>query len=127
MRIPYEMNRKNFALTYVLSIPTLMAVGWLSGKVVSSDYMQYVALAVAAIYFVILVGCVLLRLTNIGKSKWWALGFFVPLLNLYVFPMVWAYPPNVKEKGLDRKAYAIFALIFFLVLIATTIKTILPQ
>ena len=127
MRLPYEMNRKNFALTYVLSIPVLMAIGWLGSKVMPSGYMQYSALGAGAIYFIVLVGCVLLRLTNIGKSKWWALGFFVPLLNLYVFPMVWAYPPNAKEKGLDKKAYVIFVLVLLLVLVGTTIKTILPQ
>ena len=127
MRHPYEMNRKNFALTYVLSIPVFMATGWLGSKVMPPGYMHYSALGVGAIYFIVLVGCVLLRLTNIGKSKWWALGFFVPLLNLYVFPMVWAYPPNAKEKGLDKKAYVIFVLIFVLVLVGTTIQTILPQ
>ena len=127
MRLPFQMNRKNFALTYVLSIPILTAVGWLGSIVVPSGYMQYVALSVGAIYFIILVGCVALRLTNIGKSKWWTVGFFIPLLNLYVFPMVCAYPPNVKEKGLDKRAYAIFVMVFLVVFVVTTIKTILPQ
>lgn len=121
------MNRKNFALTYLLSIPTLMVVGWLGSRVLPAEYMHYLALSLGTINFTVLIACVLLRLTNIGKSKWWALGFFVPLLNLYVFPMVWAYPSSVKDKGLDKKAYAIFVLVFLLVLIGTTINTILPQ
>jgi uncharacterized membrane protein YhaH (DUF805 family) len=56
---------------------------------------------------------ILRRLENIGKSKLWFLGLFLPFINLYALPMIFSCPPNVKENGMDKEGY----FIFFLVLI----------
>ena len=127
MKLPFEMNRKNYALTYFIGVPVLLLIVWPFTLILDSDQMIYATLGLGGIYLLVSIGFLLLRLDNIGKSKWWALGFLIPVLNLYVVPMVWSYPPNVKERKMDKKGYAIFALVFVLVIISTTIEILIPE
>lgn len=109
MKFPkYEMNRKNFALTFLGGlIITALCVTVLTSE---ASYLF------GFIFFVIIVHSSLLRLENIGKSKLWFFGVVVPLLNLYIILMLWSYPPNVKENGMDKKAYFISILVLLWVI-----------
>jgi uncharacterized membrane protein YhaH (DUF805 family) len=110
--IKYEMNRKNFALTYLGAIPIMMALTW-PLYFFNSEIALVGLFSIFAISLAIMWISIFRRLGNIGKSKLWFLGIFVPFLNLYTLPMLFSYPPNVKEIGMDKKGY----LIFFIVLI----------
>ena len=127
MKLPFEMNRKNYALTYFVGVPAILFITWPFTLILDSDQLTYALLGLGGVYLLVSIWLLLLRLENIGKSKWWALGFLVPILNLYVVPMVWSYPPNIKEQKMDKKGYAIFAVVFMLVIISTTIKILIPE
>jgi len=108
------MNRKNFALTYLLPFPLLMIFLW-PLNYVSNPTITIIGVIIAvAIALIIMVISILRRLDNIGKSKLWLLGVFVPLLNFYTLPMLFSYPCNVKENGMDKKGYLIFFLVLFI-------------
>ena len=52
-----------------------------------------------------------LRLRNIGRSGWWVLGTLVPLINLYVGLILFAYPEGHVDHGkLDTPAKIIIAV-----------------
>jgi len=117
MKIPqYEMNRKNFALTYLGAIPVTMILVWPLEYLSNPDIVIAGVVIASAIALAVMLISILRRLDNIGKSKLWFFGLFVPLLNLYAFPMIWSYPPNVKDKGMDKKGYLIFVLLLLTVI-----------
>lgn len=126
MKIPtYEMNRKNFALTYLGAIPALMILVW-PLQYVSSPEVGIVGGTIAVgIGFAIMLISILRRLDNIGKSKLWFLGLFVPLLNLYILPMIWSYPPNIKENGMDKKGYFIFILVLLIAIALMLLRIVI--
>lgn len=120
----YEMNRKNFALTFFSAWPIATAIIWPTSLIDNHELLVAAMILSGVITLGIMATSILLRLSNIGKSKLWFIGLFVPLLNLYIFPMVWSYPPNVKENGMDKKAYFIFILILLIVSANVLLQTI---
>lgn len=125
--LKYNMNRKNFALTYLAAIA---ATGFFPLPLLYfSDFNIYWAGAV--ITGVIAVSIMLIsnlqRLENIGKSKLWFLGLILPPINLYVAPMLWAYPPNVKKNGIDKKGFFIFILVLLFLLAVTALQLVLAM
>lgn len=119
----YEMNRKNFALI-VLGFPSaIIILAWLSEYILPAQESRtagfenaaiVISFVITSIFLCIMAISILRRLENIGKSKLWFFGFGVPLLNLYVLAMLWSYPPNVKETGIDKKGYLIFVLVLLI-------------
>ncbi len=82
------------------------------------EIMQYVGLAaglvpmIAAIYFS------LMRLVNLGMSRWWFLGNFVPLLNFWVGYRCFACPAGYAfHKKLDGPGIALAILYWLLMLV----------
>lgn len=60
-----------------------------------------------------------LRLQNLGYSGWWALGMFVPLLNILVGLRCLACPEGYADhKTLDTAAKVIIGIFFGLLLLA---------
>lgn len=118
------MNRKNYALTNALAFPVCILLIF-AGNFVFSDERLLIFYFVGAT--LLLLTCLissLERLNNIGKSKLWAIGIYLPLINFYVVPMLWSYPPKAKENGLDKKAYVIFILVFLLAVLGTAIRSL---
>ena len=123
--LKYNMNRKNFALTYLSAIAA-MGVFPLP-LLYFSDFNIYTAGAgiTGVIALSIMLISNLRRLENIGKSKLWFLGLILPPINLYAFPMLWAYPPNVKKNGIDKKGVFIFILALLFLLAVTALQLVL--
>ncbi len=110
------MNRKNFALTYIVGISAMviLAMPFMYGS--KPEFIMTGVFVSAAIGLSIMCISITRRLDNIGKSKLWIVGLFVPLLNLYAAPMIWSYPPDVKENGMDKKGYMLFILVLIVVI-----------
>lgn len=117
------MNRKNFALTYLGAIPVLTILVYPLEFFLGLETAMIGMILLAVVALAIMWVSVLRRLENIGKSKLWFLGIFIPLLNMYAVPMIWSYPSNIKEHGMDKKGYAIFILML-LVVVATMVLQI---
>ncbi len=46
------------------------------------------------------------RLHDVGRSGWWQLAVIVPLLNLYLFYMIWIKPGTIGENKFGAPAAA---------------------
>lgn len=108
------MNRKNYALTNILALPASILIIAAGYVLFDGDKDLTATVIGAGLFILIYIVSSLERLTNIGKSKLWVIGIYVPILNFYVVPMLWSYPPKAKENGLDKKAYVIFILVLLL-------------
>ncbi|HIL04388.1 MAG: hypothetical protein ABGX60_02565 [Candidatus Thioglobus sp.] len=126
MKFPkYEMNRKNFALTYLGAFPVMSVISWPLIWIPNPEITMVAMIIVACITLAIIWISILRRLENIGKSKLWFLGALIPVLNLYTLPMIWSYPPNIKENGMDKKGYFIFVLVFLIATILTLFQFVI--
>ena len=122
---PYIMNRKNYALTNILAIPVSLLIISAGDSLFGHEKGFTVAIVGGGIFIVTYITSSIERLANIGKSKLWAIGIYVPILNFYVVPMLWSYPPKAKENGLDKKAYVIFIFVFLLVVFLVLVRGII--
>ena len=79
--------------------------------------MNYIAMAAAFIPLIAAVYFGLMRLVNLGMSRWWFLGHFVPLLNLWIGYRCFACPAGYAyHKKLDG-AGVVLAIIYWLLLL----------
>lgn len=87
------------------------------GPQLGPEIMEYIGLAAALLPSILVIYFLLMRLVNLGMSRWWFLGAFIPLLNLWLGYRCFACPPGYAyHKKLDGAgiALAIFYWIFFL-------------
>ncbi len=76
---------------------------FLLGILLLCSFNFYASPSLTVIGWVLLFGCVLARLYNIGKSGWWSLGIFVPFFNLYILYICLAFPEGYAQtEKLDK-------------------------
>jgi hypothetical protein len=79
--------------------------------------MNYIAMGAAFVPLIVAVHFGLMRLLNLGMSRWWFLGHFVPLLNLWIGYRCFACPAGYAyHKKLDGVGVAL-AIIYWLTLL----------
>ncbi len=87
------------------------------GPQLGPEIMEYIQLVAALLPVILLIYFLLMRLVNLGMSRWWFFGAFVPLLNLWVGYRCFVCPPGYAyHKKLDGAgvALAILYWVFFL-------------
>jgi len=81
-----------------------------------------VAAVCASIYIIVM------RLKNVGASRWWTLAFIVPLLNIYVGLMCLAFPEGYhSHKQLDGSAKIIIGLFLGVFVLGIVAAIVLPM
>ena len=106
-----------FFFTYIF--PVLWGVGiglglpLLEGKL-SADILNYLPLVLLFVPISLMIAVTLQRFQNLGMSRMWFLGMFVPILSLWVYYRTLACPPGYAEhKKLDVLGW-ILAIIYWL-------------
>lgn len=87
------------------------------GPQLGPEIMEYIGLGAALLPAILVIYFLLIRLVNLGMSRWWFFGTFVPFLNLWLGYRCFACPPGYAyHKKLDGAgiALAIFYWLFFL-------------
>jgi len=89
----------------------------------AKGYEQFL-IAIPILVFVLTIGLGLKRLINVGMSRWWYLGNFVPMLNLWVSYRMAVCPPGYAyHRKLD--GIGIFlAILYWLAIIAMILAVI---
>ena len=117
--------RRRSYLIAILIFPTLWYIGFgvASGFLITRfgpEIMRVVTLGAQFVPVIVLLYFGLRRLTNLGMSRWWYLGHFVPILNFWVGYRCFACPGGYAfHKKLD--GVGIFLAIVYWLLMALVI------
>lgn len=99
------------------------ASGFLSAQF-GAEIMLYVAMAANFVPVLVMLVFSLKRLVNVGMSRWWFLGNFVPILNLWVGFRLFACPGGYAyHKKLDG-AGKFLAVIYWLLIVIGVLAVI---
>jgi hypothetical protein len=110
-----------FPLIFGFGLPFLLPV--LSG-VVPVDIMGFVALGLGLLPGLIGLIATFKRLSNVGMSLWWFLGYFVPILNFWVGYRVFACPAGFAyHKKMDGVGIFL-AIVYWLLLLVTVLAVV---
>lgn len=121
--------RRRSYLFMVLLFPflwmlVLAFVGTLMGQGAGSEAMALVAAGGTLVPVITGIAYGLMRLTNLGMSRWWFLGNFVPFLNLWVAYRCFACPAGYAyHKKMDGVGIFL-AIVYWLLLILALIGLI---
>jgi hypothetical protein len=89
------------------------------GTPLDPEWMDNVNLGGSLLIFIIVLHFNLERLLNVGMSRWWFLGNFVPLLNLWVGYRCFACPAGYAyHKKLDGIGVALAIIYWLMILVA---------
>lgn len=114
---------------YIL-VPVVFSLLWGAGLVfglpllkpqVGPEAFTWIALLAPWVPSLVVLSLILSRFRNLGMSRWWILGMFVPLLNLWVGYRLFACPPGYPwHKKMDGVGWflAVVYWLFNLLLIA---------
>jgi hypothetical protein len=92
-------------------------MGFLEGKV-EAGILAIGGLALCLVPLILVIAATLQRFQNLGMSRVWFLGLFVPLLNLWVWYRLFACPPGYAyHKKLDPLGW-VLAVLYWLTNIA---------
>lgn len=106
----------------VWSVVSPIGVGFLAGPL-GPEIVKYLALGAAFLPVVVGIHFTLMRLVNLGMSRWWFFGNFVPLLNFWIGYRTFACPAGYAyHKKLD--GVGIFLAILYWLLAAIGILAI---
>lgn len=115
-------RRRSFLFTLFV-LPFLAAIAFTAGQPLLIEKLGveiagYITLAGPVLVILVAVYFGIQRLTNLGMSRWWYLGYLVPLLNIWVLYRSFACPAGYAfHKKMD--GIGIFlAIVFWLVLLA---------
>lgn len=120
--------RRRSYLIAILFFPTLWNLGFkaATGFLINQfgpEIMNVVALGAQFVPLLVLIYFGLRRLTNLGMSRWWYLGHFVPFLNFWVGYRCFACPGGYAyHKKID--GIGIFLAIIYWLLIALVVCAI---
>lgn len=115
-------RRRSFILvSLLLPVAWIVAMGFaapLLGAQFGPELMGVLLPASQLVPFIFLIYIGLNRLVNLGMSRWWFLGNFVPLLGLWVGYRCFACPPGYAyHKKMDGAGIAL-AILYWLTIIA---------
>lgn len=115
-------RRRSFFLMTLL-FPVVWQLGFAFGSVflaaqLGPEIMQFVTLGAMLVPFVLAIHFGLMRLVNVGMSRWWYLANFVPLLNVWVGYRMFACPAGYAyHKKLDGVGIALAIFYWLMVVI----------
>lgn len=117
---PGARRRSFLAMTilfpFVWSFGFGLIAGILGGQL-GPEIMQFIGLGAGLVPLIVTIYFSLNRLVNLGMSRWWFLGNFVPLLNFWVGYRCFACPAGYAyHKKLDGPGIAL-AIIYWLLLL----------
>ncbi len=101
----------------------LTVLATLAASMLSAEIVQYlpflgIGFAIIAIYVTVM------RFPNLGMSRWWTLGFFVPVLGWWLGYRCFACPPGYAlTKKLDTLGW-ILAILYWLTLAMIMVGTV---
>ena len=92
------------------------------GPQLGPEIMEYIGLAVALLPVIFIIYFILMRLVNLGMSRWWFFGIFVPALNLWIGYRCFACPPGYAyHKKIDGAGIAL-AILYWLSFLLTQVS-----
>lgn len=109
-------------LFFVLVFPILWAAGLHFGLPLlkphaAEEHFRWIALLAPFFPIIPMIGTTLSRFRNLGMSRWWFFGKFVPLLNLWVEYRLTACPPGYPwHKKMDGIGWLLAVLYWALVI-----------
>ncbi|MCU0751107.1 MAG: DUF805 domain-containing protein, partial [Akkermansiaceae bacterium] len=116
---PWPGARRSLYIIMVMIFPILLNIGFgaAAGFLTSQfgpEIMSIVGIGVGLVPLILWIYYSLARFVNLGMSRWWFLGNFVPLLNFWVGYRLFACPAGYAEhKKLDGAGIAL-AIIYWL-------------
>lgn len=103
----------------VLALPILWGILFTAlASTFSADTRDILNFGGSLLILIITIAYTLKRLTNLDMSRWWFLGNFVPIVNLWIGYRCFACPPGYANHGKMDKAGIILAIVYWLSLIA---------
>lgn len=103
---------------FVWSFGFAFATAFLSRQL-GPEIMGFVSLGANLVPFILGIYFGLARLVNLGMSRWWYLGCFVPFLNLWVGYRCFACPPGyAMHKKMDGKGKFLAVVYWLLIVLA---------
>lgn len=92
------------------------------GPQLGPEIMHYIELAAALLPAILVIYFFLMRLVNVGMSRWWFFGIFVPILNLWIGYRCVACPAGYAyHKKIDRVGI-VLGIIYWLLFVLTHIS-----
>ena len=116
--------RRRMFLIMTIVFPILWNLGFtlgagFLGQQLGPEIMTFVTLAAMIVPLIVGIYFGLQRLANVGMSRWWYLGHFVPILNLWVGYRSFACPAGYAyHKKLDGIGWVLAILYWLGVLVA---------
>ncbi|QTN33131.1 DUF4339 domain-containing protein [Akkermansiaceae bacterium] len=112
-----------FFFCYVFPVLWGLGIGFgmplLEGKV-SAEIMGLLPLGLILVPFVLSISVTLKRFQNLGMTRWWFLGLFVPFLGIWVYYRTFACPPGYAiGKKMDPLGWVLAILYWLVILVAT--------
>ena len=120
--------RRRGYIFFVVLLPVLWNIATIFGatlttRLVDPNIASLIIMAGSIVMLIIVIYFSLMRLVNLGMSRWWFLGSFVPLLNLWVGYRCFACPAGYAvHKKLDGAG--IFLAIIYWLMIALVLLVI---
>lgn len=117
--------RRRHYLIAVIVVPLL--IGSLFGALaptLEADTRDILNFGISLVLLIVTIVYSLKRLTNLDMSRWWFLGNFIPIVNLWVGYRCVACPAGYAHHGKMDKAGIILAIVYWLSLIALVLGTV---
>jgi hypothetical protein len=120
---PMPGARRSLYIIMVMIFPILWNLGFgAAGSFLAAQFgpeiMGLVAIAIGVVPLITSIYFSLARFVNLGMSRWWFLGGFVPLLNFWVGYRLFACPAGYAEhKKLDGAGIAL-AILYWLMIVS---------
>ena len=121
-------RRRSFLVMTILfpvvwNVVVPISAGFLAGSL-GPEIMNFVLIGAVCLPVVVTIYFGLMRLVNLGMSRWWFLGNFVPLLNFWVGYRTFACPAGYAyHKKLDG-AGIFLAIVYWLMILLVIVSII---
>lgn len=123
------IGRGKYLFTIIILAPLLnfgvMAATPLLQSNVGADIAGYIGLGIGVLTTIIVINATLQRFSNLGMSRWWWFGQFVPLLNLWLGHRTIACPAGYAAHGkLDGIGWFLAIIYWLSILVSIAIAAL---
>lgn len=120
---PLPGARRSLYIIMVMIFPFLWNLGFgAAGGFLAAQFgpeiMGVVGIAIGVVPLVMWIYFSLARFVNLGMSRWWFLGSFVPLLNFWVGYRLFACPAGYAEHRKLDGAGIVLAILYWLMIVS---------
>lgn len=107
----------NFIFPTLWVLAVVFGSGFLADKL-GESLINLIVAGLMVVPFIIGLYVTINRFGNLGMSRWWFLGLFVPILNIWVYSRLFACPEGYADhKKLDGLGWLLAIIYWFLVLL----------